>query len=831
MNNPVDKIKIFCSYSHSDASLRKKLDEHLNFLKRDNDVVVWFDGEITAGSDLNEAIKQELNKADVILLLISSSFLNSFYCYDIEMKRAMERHGNNEVIVVPVLLSDCVWQDAPFAKLLMTPYDAKPINNPKHWTTIDEALTNVALSIRTTINLLKEKKANLNEAGLENIKIRDENESDNDVLLKAIEVLKQSNRTINYNSTKEDLAKALNVKSKIFEELFDEIDSQIEFISSKKELMYSSVLFDKIYTSEKIDSVLTLEIQKIREKNDYKWYDRSVIVSALTLSLMQFKFDEKKANLLLDFVTDFEPKVWQRALTGLTISILYQKNRGWLRASNFVRRLSTLKNNQEIQDGLKDIDYILKNELYKSNLYNPNLYKNEFFNIPMNCFVPFYENNEVLTTTIDNVANDSDFDANDFQSFINNVPLIDSSKYSICLGLDTNKVSTVKIKKSSLYAINTSLRLSFDFNPFQNLISEIYFFFENYPSKLIDDVLKKQLLLSKTELKNYVLNKITQLLVEANTLYQTKEYTAAINKYLDLLRIDKNHLDARWQLGNCYIKRAYKKTNDVQQGLNIFLNFEKENKIENKISSDALLEKIAIIYFKLENWEKSLEYCNSIKDSDAINSFSILCLKAENYKELEKNSDSEKYCIYAEEKAEDEDDMCSIARIYLSINKFQEALRMVKKALETKPNDVDCIRLLGEVYFDLFEWNLSIEAFEKAFELKEKSPYLQLDLGRAYLFSGKKLPEAKKIFEKLISTDNDCTIVAYGNLAHFYLIEKNLDKAFEYYSDCLIKIGDADDFNKKMKIDLKFILKAGVEEYVYENIRQEVIDKNTDIVA
>jgi hypothetical protein len=135
----------------------------------------------------------------------------------------------------------------------------------------------------------------------------------------ALEVLTQETKDLNYTSTKEDISKIHNLRVKIHNKLFQDLDKQLEFVVSKRDMMYASALFDTIYTSEILDTITINEILKIRtnDNNNFKWYDRSLIVSALTLSLINFKFDNKKANLLLDFVTDFEPKVWERALTGL----------------------------------------------------------------------------------------------------------------------------------------------------------------------------------------------------------------------------------------------------------------------------------------------------------------------------------------------------------------------------------------------------------------------------------------------------------------------------------------------------------------------------------
>jgi predicted aspartyl protease len=78
-------------------------------------------------------------------LLVSSDFLASNYCYEKEMKRAVERHELGEARVVPVILRQCDWQGAPFSKLQGLPKDMKPVTS---WVSHDEAFTDVAVGIR-----------------------------------------------------------------------------------------------------------------------------------------------------------------------------------------------------------------------------------------------------------------------------------------------------------------------------------------------------------------------------------------------------------------------------------------------------------------------------------------------------------------------------------------------------------------------------------------------------------------------------------------------------------------------------------------------------------
>jgi len=119
---------LFLSYSHKDSAIRDELEIHLTALKRQGVIDIWHDRRIGAGKEFDNEIGENLNKADIILLLISPNFIASDYCYEIEMKRAMERHRKGDARVIPVILEPCEWQRLPFGKLVATPTDGKPIS-------------------------------------------------------------------------------------------------------------------------------------------------------------------------------------------------------------------------------------------------------------------------------------------------------------------------------------------------------------------------------------------------------------------------------------------------------------------------------------------------------------------------------------------------------------------------------------------------------------------------------------------------------------------------------------------------------------------------------
>ncbi|BAY27418.1 TIR protein [Calothrix sp. NIES-2100] len=77
-------VKVFFSYSHRDEALRDELATHLSMMKRQGVIEAWHDREISAGSESANAIDENLEVADIILLLVSANFLASDYCYDKE---------------------------------------------------------------------------------------------------------------------------------------------------------------------------------------------------------------------------------------------------------------------------------------------------------------------------------------------------------------------------------------------------------------------------------------------------------------------------------------------------------------------------------------------------------------------------------------------------------------------------------------------------------------------------------------------------------------------------------------------------------------------------
>lgn len=157
---PPQTVKIFCSYAHKDEPLREALDPHFALLRRQGVATFWSDREIYAGSDWASQIDHNLRNANVILLLLSAHFINSNYCFDIELKQAVERHLRREAVLIPVVLQPCTWErvrmtcdggEFDLGRVQALPAGARPVTK---WRNRQEAFDNIADGVAKVVEQL-----------------------------------------------------------------------------------------------------------------------------------------------------------------------------------------------------------------------------------------------------------------------------------------------------------------------------------------------------------------------------------------------------------------------------------------------------------------------------------------------------------------------------------------------------------------------------------------------------------------------------------------------------------------------------------------------------
>ncbi len=146
--SPPPPPQVFISYSRKDERTFRELLRHLSPLSRSGVITSWHERTIEPGSDWRAEIDSHLEKAKIIIFLVSADFLASDYASGIEMKRAIEKHRAGEATLIPVIVRPCDWSASALAEFQALPRDARPISL---WRNRDEALLNVTQGVTEAI--------------------------------------------------------------------------------------------------------------------------------------------------------------------------------------------------------------------------------------------------------------------------------------------------------------------------------------------------------------------------------------------------------------------------------------------------------------------------------------------------------------------------------------------------------------------------------------------------------------------------------------------------------------------------------------------------------
>jgi len=120
-----ESVDIFLLYSHEDEEMKKEFLKHMAILRRTGRALVWHDRDIEGGEEIHKQVDAHLAAANIILMLISASFIASDYCYSEKMQDAMKRHERGTAKVVPIIIKPVDWQETPFHKPQALPRELK----------------------------------------------------------------------------------------------------------------------------------------------------------------------------------------------------------------------------------------------------------------------------------------------------------------------------------------------------------------------------------------------------------------------------------------------------------------------------------------------------------------------------------------------------------------------------------------------------------------------------------------------------------------------------------------------------------------------------------
>jgi len=122
-----NRKNIFISYSHQDEQWARRIEKHLGSLSFNYLISSYKD--IPMGTKWESEIYTALNKADIVILLVSANFLSSDLIRSMELKWIEKRYKKDEIKVFPIIVSECLWENNEFIRRFQVlPKNGKPLN-------------------------------------------------------------------------------------------------------------------------------------------------------------------------------------------------------------------------------------------------------------------------------------------------------------------------------------------------------------------------------------------------------------------------------------------------------------------------------------------------------------------------------------------------------------------------------------------------------------------------------------------------------------------------------------------------------------------------------
>lgn len=147
-------VEVLYLYDAADEVLKKQLDQHLAVLRQHERISTWDESQLTAGAEIEAGITAQIERAKMILLLVSADFLASDRLYNDHLQQALARHRRREAVICPILVRPCSWEGASFAKLpTVLPRNKKAATL---WDDQDEGFRHIARELEGFLDILLE---------------------------------------------------------------------------------------------------------------------------------------------------------------------------------------------------------------------------------------------------------------------------------------------------------------------------------------------------------------------------------------------------------------------------------------------------------------------------------------------------------------------------------------------------------------------------------------------------------------------------------------------------------------------------------------------------
>jgi tetratricopeptide (TPR) repeat protein len=665
-------------------------------------------------------------------------------------------------------------------------------------------------------------------------KIRRQSETYTNLLKYSFGEVKDPDRDKIYKSLLRSLYKiADEIKLSLFNEIkylaLNTIKQEVDFsLITERPLVEKEILsgrtnksvyklFKKIWLSGVLDNEELEILKKVLKSKNISWVNESLMVSALTISLLS-NFDELKFKLLFEFYHKGINKVWQRALVGIVFATYIYSDR-MEEYPEIIEKLVSLKQDKDFNDNLQ---YVVLQILRTKETEKISRKLHEEIIPEVAKFKPKIEEKLKLDDILQDPLGE---DKNpDWEGVFGDSPELFSK---------LEEFSKMQIEGSDVFMSAFAMLKHFDFFkepanwflPFykenQDIKEAFTFEKEGFNSDLFVEGLERSAFLCNSDKYSFIMN--TRYMPDMQKNMMLEMFNAELESMNELVKDDELvNMSAlnKYQV-NQYIQdlyRFYKLHTNKNEFIDIFdknLDVFRSKVLLNEWFSVELYKNIGAFYFTKEYYQESIDV----------------------YKLLIDNGFNEQSAFE------------KIAYSYQKLRDFTNALSYYKKSELFDTNLTWTFKKIALCYRELENNELAIEYYQKAEKEEPENLYVQANLGHSYLrlkdyenalkhyfkveyfapsntmilrpiawcsFALGKFENSIKYYTKLIEK-NEADFHDYINLGHAHWCNNQQSNAIEVYKKS-IELADVkgQSIKKDFLDDRDFLVKFGILEFEIE---------------
>lgn len=572
-------------------------------------------------------------------------------------------------------------------------------------------------------------------------------------------------------------------------------------------------IFDILWLTDQYSEKESSLVNKVFQNNKLEWYERAVLVSAITLSLLR-SFDVTKFNLLFDIYKMQEDQNYQRAIVGILLSLFRHNKRIYLYPELLNRLDLEFEENPFQNEAESTIIQMLKakdTERVTQKLQDeimPELLKLQ----------PKIQ--EKLN--LDKILDPEEFDDKnpDWQKFFEDSPgLMDKLQELTDMQLEGNDIfmaTFAQLKHFSFFNRITSWFMPFyEGNPIaeESLSQEGIF---SDPSTMIESIAGSQHMCNSDKY-SFVLN--LKHLPDQQKQMMGNMMKAEFDQMKEITE-DENLIDQKGKdkkIITQYIQDLYRffKLHPMHPELDdIFsyrMDFYNKDFYSNIIKDQVITRTIAEYYFSKKHYDKAEEVFEKLlnenisEPQEVFEKLAYSCEKQENYhKAIDYYKKAE---LFETNRLWN---LKKIAYCYRMLKQPEQAIEFYKQAEKLEPDDIYTKVHLGHTHLDKEDYEQAVKYYYEAEHLAPGNYHIWRPLSWCAFVMGK-FDQAEHYLNRLM--EKESTKYDYMNAGHIALCKQNKEQASDLYLESIkARNNDFRAFLEAFKDDKKHLLKHGVKE-------------------